>query len=208
MPIENGVITDGFNRQSPNGATVFGPLPSIPAGCDAAGIIHLYAEDGQTGTGYHDRDVTAVDWSTIFGTKIGPNQFGFMSSNDNAGGGLNYLGFTADDNLINGLQFASFQGNIAPIVAGILFRAWKTDGGSSIAPVASTETVATWDNGTTNPMNLYGDGSLELGGSAALFYIGDKDTYGSWRFMRSGDDLVIQQREAGVWNTKDTISGA
>lgn len=39
-------------------------------------------------------------------------------------------------------------------------------------------------------------------------YLGDRDTNGSWRFTTSGDDLLIQQREAGVYNTKSTISGA
>lgn len=40
------------------------------------------------------------------------------------------------------------------------------------------------------------------------FYMGDKATDGTWRFMKSGDDLLIQQREAGSYVTKSTISGA
>lgn len=44
--------------------------------------------------------------------------------------------------------------------------------------------------------------------SAAAYYLGDPATDGSWRFVRSGDDLLIQQREAGTYNTKSTISGA
>lgn len=53
------------------------------------------------------------------------------------------------------------------------------------------------------------------GASTAMFlttltdlYVGDKDTDGSWRFVKSGDDLILQQREAGVYNTKHTFSGA
>jgi len=36
-------------------------------------------------------------------------------------------------------------------------------------------------------------------------YMGEEDVDGSWRFSISGTSLVIQKREAGVWNTKQTI---
>lgn len=51
------------------------------------------------------------------------------------------------------------------------------------------------------------DGGIEIDSTEA-YYLGDRNTDGSWRFVRSGDDLLIQQREAGTYNTKDTISGA
>ena len=41
---------------------------------------------------------------------------------------------------------------------------------------------------------------------AGIIYLGDDSTNGSWRFVRSGDDLVIQRREAGTWTTKSTIA--
>lgn len=44
--------------------------------------------------------------------------------------------------------------------------------------------------------------------SDGAFYIGPSATNGSWRFIQSGDDLLIQQREAGTYVTKSTISGA
>ena len=50
-------------------------------------------------------------------------------------------------------------------------------------------------------------GDIEVG-SADAYYWGDPDTNDSWRAMRSGDDLLFQQREGGTWNTKSTISGA
>ena len=50
-------------------------------------------------------------------------------------------------------------------------------------------------------------GDVEVG-SADSYYLGDPSTDGSWRIQQSGDDLIFQQREAGVWNTKSTISGA
>ncbi|MBL1136316.1 MAG: hypothetical protein HND46_13475, partial [Chloroflexi bacterium] len=42
-------------------------------------------------------------------------------------------------------------------------------------------------------------------GSGYGYYIGDSATNGSWRFIPSGANLVIQKREAGSWVTKDTI---
>lgn len=51
------------------------------------------------------------------------------------------------------------------------------------------------------------DGDVEIG-SADAYYLGDPTTNGTWRIIRSGDDLLMQQREAGVYVTKQTISGA
>ena len=50
-------------------------------------------------------------------------------------------------------------------------------------------------------------GDLEVG-AANAFYFGGSETNDSWRIIRSGDDLLFQQREVGTWNTKQTISGA
>jgi hypothetical protein len=44
--------------------------------------------------------------------------------------------------------------------------------------------------------------------SDKAYYLGMPLTDGSWRFIISGDDLLIQQRESGTYNTKQTISGA
>jgi hypothetical protein len=55
------------------------------------------------------------------------------------------------------------------------------------------------------PTNEPGAGSLALDTD---LYFGDPATDGSWRITISGDDMLIQQRESGSWNTKDTISGA
>ena len=50
-------------------------------------------------------------------------------------------------------------------------------------------------------------GDVEIG-AANAYYWGDPTTDGSWRAMQSGDDLIFQQRESSVWNTKQTIPGA
>lgn len=52
------------------------------------------------------------------------------------------------------------------------------------------------------------NGDIEIGNVSSAFYLGDPTIDGTWRIIRSGDDLLMQQREAGVYNTKQTISGA
>lgn len=42
--------------------------------------------------------------------------------------------------------------------------------------------------------------------SDSIHYFGDKTTDGSWRFVRSGNNFVIERRESGSWVTKLTIN--
>jgi len=42
--------------------------------------------------------------------------------------------------------------------------------------------------------------------STGGLYFGNIDTEGSWRIIRSGNNLVIQRYETGSWTTKSTIS--
>lgn len=63
--------------------------------------------------------------------------------------------------------------------------------------------------GVENVLALNGatvNGEEYIHGVDATLYLGDRRTDGSWRFSRSGDDVVWQRREAGSWVTKSTIS--
>lgn len=55
----------------------------------------------------------------------------------------------------------------------------------------------------TSALDVVGD--IETG-SANAFYFGDPSTDGSWRLVRSGNDLVIERRVTGAWATKSTIA--
>lgn len=46
---------------------------------------------------------------------------------------------------------------------------------------------------------------LQVDATEAI-YLGDKDTDGSWRIIRSGNNLVIQRLESSTWTTKSTIN--
>jgi len=42
--------------------------------------------------------------------------------------------------------------------------------------------------------------------SDRAYYLGDKSTDGSWRMIRSSNNLLMQRRESGTWVTKQTIT--
>ena len=52
------------------------------------------------------------------------------------------------------------------------------------------------ENGNFQNVNLNESGS---------FYFGDKNTDGTWRITRDGNNLIHQRRELGAWVTKNTI---
>lgn len=56
----------------------------------------------------------------------------------------------------------------------------------------------------TGEMKVVG-GSVELDAAEAI-YLGDANTDGTWRMIRSGNDLLMQRRESGAYVTKSTIS--
>jgi hypothetical protein len=42
--------------------------------------------------------------------------------------------------------------------------------------------------------------------AAEAFYVGDPATDGSWRIIRSGNNLLMERREIGAWVTKHTVT--
>ena len=62
---------------------------------------------------------------------------------------------------------------------------------------------------TLTTVNTTGDitsGSDFEAASAGAMYFGDQTTDGTWRIVRSGNDLVIERRESSSWVTKTTIT--
>ena len=60
------------------------------------------------------------------------------------------------------------------------------------------------EGGTTISGLLTVQQDFELA-SDKSYYIGDIGTDGTWRFTRSGSDMLVQRRESGVYVTKSTI---
>lgn len=50
------------------------------------------------------------------------------------------------------------------------------------------------------------DPDVILSDPAAAIYLGMPSEEGSWRIVRSGNNLVHQRRETGIWVTKQTVS--
>lgn len=69
--------------------------------------------------------------------------------------------------------------------------------------------IGTISDGAGNPelptSALDVEGDIEVG-DADAYYMGDPTTNNSWRIVRSGNNLVFERREAGIWVTKDTIT--
>ena len=78
--------------------------------------------------------------------------------------------------------------------------------GYDAANYASFTVGATGDltvNHTGGDLLINGDMEIR---STYSYYLGDQATDGSWRFVRSGNDLVVERRESGSWVTKQTIA--
>ena len=104
---------------------------------------------------------------------------------------------------INSDNVQSDQGNFIIQKAGTNKVTFEFGSGDSYINVIGDLGI-----GTTSPSSkLDINGDIEIGGSNE-YYLGDPNTNNSWRIKRSSDDLIFQQRESGVWNTKHTISGA
>lgn len=64
----------------------------------------------------------------------------------------------------------------------------------------STDSVLQYDGA-----NWIDRPDVELSSTNA-YYLGDKDTDGTWRFVRSGSDLQVELREAGTYNSKGSFT--
>lgn len=132
-------------------------------------------------------------------------------------GGIEYSGSSVLDTL-NGTvsqAFTSPDSAIISFVPSLItpnnINAFKSD--ANINVVISSDNDATKDNvkfssangdgTTTDVARVYRDGAIATDSG---FYIGEKTVDGSWRFVTSGANLVIQKRESGVWVTKQTIT--
>jgi hypothetical protein len=80
-----------------------------------------------------------------------------------------------------------------------------------VTDVGATATAFGFYNGNTNIAYLTGEGSLTVNGGMTVgsddaVYFGGDVSDGSWRIVRSGNDLVIERRVSGSWVTKSTIT--
>lgn len=60
--------------------------------------------------------------------------------------------------------------------------------------------------GNTSTADFEVGGSIQMSGAANALYFGDPTTEGSWRIIRSGNNIVHQRLESSTWVTKQTIT--
>ena len=91
----------------------------------------------------------------------------------------------------------------------------KLAGGIAQAKLADGfSTAGTWAAGklcsvdanldATGGRHLTLSGDVDLGSTGAV-YLGDKSTDGSWRMVRSGNDIIWERRETGSWVQKGSF---
>lgn len=69
------------------------------------------------------------------------------------------------------------------------------------SPAGYPVTIKLTDGSLTD--NGDGSFSIELSSIASgIFYLGPATVNGSWRFRVSGNDLLVERRESGVWVEK------
>ena len=94
------------------------------------------------------------------------------------------------------------------IGAGLIVN---NDSGSGVIndfQVNTDTKVAILADASEDKLSLIGfdvDGDIEVGGTDA-FYLGDKNTDGSWRIIRDNNDLNFERRESSVWVNKGSIT--
>lgn len=97
-------------------------------------------------------------------------------------------------------------GGIFTINAGFIAEGYATI--NSIYPIYITSTLKV-GFGVTAPTSVIDvAGDVEIG-SANRYLLGDPTTIGSWQFIRSGNNLLVQRNDTGGtggWVTKSTIS--
>lgn len=118
---------------------------------------------------------------------------------------------------------AHVPADISPQGAGSGLDADKLDGSEASAFAAESHTHAAGDvtSGTfadarISPQSViqhrvaigrFLDSSADvLVGLSEAVYWGDEATDGSWRMIRSGNDLLVERREAAIWVTKHTFT--
>ena len=107
-----------------------------------------------------------------------------------------------DADSTNELQSVSIMNDSLTISKGntvaIPFR-WEENGGDVNR---ASGNVGIGVAGPSSKLDV--DGDLEVSALDA-FYLGDPGTDGTWRIIRSGNDLAFERRELGVWLKKGTF---
>lgn len=172
-----------------------------------ANSIAIGWKSGKYADGAGQLYIDSYDRSNTAGGKAGAIIYGFMSATASS----QTLTFNAATTVTYSLT------GTTTITATTGFLPSANDGcalGSTSASFSdlflATGAVINWNNGNTTltqsaNMLALGTADFQIDDTKA-FYIGAAGTDGTWKFIRSGNDLIIQRRESGSYVTKQTIT--
>lgn len=110
---------------------------------------------------------------------------------------------TGTDKVCGGIRFEDIQAT-----GGNAFVLWQ--------PGVSGQPLGLWNNGrqfyVTNVGDAYFYNNINTGGdvmvndAADAYYLGPQTVDGSWRWIKDGNNTVMQRRESATWVTKTTFS--
>lgn len=89
---------------------------------------------------------------------------------------------------------------------GVVFQRGTTD--YSVLVLSSNSNIGVGTNSPSSKLDVAGD--IEVGSANAFYFGAPTATVGSWRVVRSGNDLLFQRCTStgpDVWTTKSTIAG-
>jgi hypothetical protein len=113
--------------------------------------------------------------------------------------------------LVIGTNVQAYDLNLVDLATGVFNESagdndFRIEGNTDANLLVSDASADNIGIGVVAPSSkLDVDGDIEISSTSA-FYLGDPMTNGSWRIVRSVNDLVFQRREGGAWVTRDTIT--
>jgi hypothetical protein len=165
----------------------------------STGLYRAGQVAGSIGSDDHRAQITDLKDSVVFNT-------------DGSAGTLSFSGGTFKN---------SSSSSSAPVLKA---EATQASGESQLSLTRTAGTTSGWDlylpagsadlrffANSGDRFTFTAAGGLTCEGSIITnseLYLGPILTDGTWRFRKSGDDLLVEQREAGTYNTKHTFSGA
>jgi len=165
------------------------------------------------------RNVVALQSSIATPTSFG--NLSLRAVGSNGASGVNSGSITSQTAVIenNGAARLGLACSGSSNAALTFFAAGQTTFGSAYLDYTATTTTVTLatnvsgtgqidlrTSGYSSHLKLDADGSTTHVRREGWFYLGDKNTDGSWAFDASGTGLLIKRRESGSWVTKSTIS--
>ncbi len=171
-------VTNGVYTNAANSFTLINPLTTIAESwIGPSSTAGIYFKGGYVGLG-----TTNPEYQ--FDVRGGIFRIANTVSSNIKGGAIYY------DATNVALRISAYNWGAG---GGALQLTLNYDGGN----VAINQAVA------TSALDVAGD--VEVG-AANAHYFGDPTTDGTWKFVRSGNDLLAQRRESGSYVTKQTIS--